>query len=112
MAIRLDEVLADRATTQFVIGSQTGTVTYRPSAISPALMSRWGKAGKSQAMDDIADATVAYICAAVVEWDIEDDTGCVPITPEAVAELPVVLLYAVGEAMKMHAGEAMSAGEG
>lgn len=111
MTIRLHNVIDDQATTTVVYGGETGKVTYRPNAITPALMSRAATAQQNPEEADMAALIVDWICTVVADWDVEGTDGTIPLDHESIAELPMGFLSAVVGAVAQDAGEPLDEGE-
>ncbi len=91
MGIDLDNLATDQAVASFTFMGQDGKVTYRPLAITTEALENIDK----RANKDDADGFINFIVDTVIDWDIKKGKKKVPIKPESLKPLPLLLLRAV-----------------
>jgi hypothetical protein len=94
---KLSAITQDKARVGVPIGDDELKVAYRPSRMTPALLARVQQAERD---GSINGAMLEPLAALLVSWDLlDDDDEPIATTPEALAEVPLVILRAVLEAI-------------
>lgn len=101
--VDLEEVGAPPRTIRVKLNdTQAMTVTYRPGAITPAVIAQFAAVNAAAASDDTADQldvltrfATAFLPVALVEWPLRRGGQPVPITREALADVRADVLIAV-----------------
>lgn len=92
MAIDLKNLSSDVATCTVRYQGMTSKVTYRPGYLTA------NNIGKLEAASS-GDALAQFVVDLVVDWDIKNGKSKLPITLDAVGDLPFPLLRAITQAV-------------
>jgi hypothetical protein len=106
MAINLKAVREKVQETDFEYDGEKAKVWFRPNTMTPSLEKEIRRMQRELADQDELDKQEAggrrYLdtfCRVVIDWEVLDEDGArVPITPEAISELPYNFLRAVLDA--------------
>lgn len=72
-------------------------VSYRPASVTPRLQKAVAEARDRQ---DIDAGLLDPLCRLIASWDLtDDDEQPLPITPDAIADVPASILFAVLDAI-------------
>lgn len=92
MTITIGALRRNTQSLSISVGTDTVDITYRPSAMTPALIEEIGGPDGMSLPD--------FLSRMLVSWDVTDDAGVAwPTTAEALAELPVEFLRLVRDAL-------------
>ena len=92
MAFTLDHIRSDRKTFDLTYEGETGTITYRPSAVTPEVLDRMA-AGASGDSSAAIESMCTVLVEIVEDWDLVGADGAkVPVTLENVKAMPFSFL--------------------
>lgn len=101
--MKLSEITDKRVDCAIAFGQETLNVVYNPAFLTPAREQQMADETESQQVAEL-------IVGTVLEWDLTDDDGTpIPLTIEAVKDLPVILLGRIFSAIGDHVQQTVRA---
>lgn len=85
MPIDLNALAKDRRTIEFEFGGMAMPVTYRPSVMT-------GRYAQALSDGETIDDLTTQVAEVITDWDLESNGEKVPVSAEALAELPTTML--------------------
>lgn len=106
MGFDLDSLALDEATTVVSLYGQEAKVSYRPTGLTANHMARMNEAAEKDETGPFIKMLAEILCS----WDVTKGGEVVPIEPDPMGELPLVLLRAIflGILKDLSQGEAPS----
>lgn len=107
MSLKLDNMRTKTATVD--VGEELDApdfmglhVTYKPFASTNAESRQVAQYAEKDKYVALVDYGIESALAQIVEWDLEENGVTVPLTKEALAELPDGILSTIGAAIRLH----------
>lgn len=85
--MRIADLLTDSKTLDF----KGATITYNPQALSTADMEALATVDRN-APQEVFDNVIGAISRVIMAWDLEDEQGPIPVTPEGIRRTPWVIV--------------------
>lgn len=95
MPLRVSHLVANQADIHLDFGDDGDlTITYRPALVNERTLAMLsiGDISDAEQLADMMHRFNGELCRLIVRWDLTDDSDVViPLTPDALSELPLVL---------------------